>query len=456
MLPEWCVVGLDADSAVRMSSKTKPFVLSCDCVPAANTDTEYHVPRPLPPPPPTPALPPPPAQPLLAPPPPLPRALSEHSEGMQLPPPISFAGLESDSDAGLEPEPTPEPGPTPTLEPPQEVVPGRKRAALPQARPVTVTRVSIMVKQADDLRKDQVVLDTIELMRLILRRELPELSELPAVSYTVLPTAVDAGIVEMVGRAVTLYELEQKRGYDIKQYLMDHNCLDVGAAQRRYVESLASYIIFTYILGIGDRHLENVMLREDGALFHIDFGFILGEEPTKAVREGAQFRLCESQIAAMGGSDHKNYSYFVELCVKMFLCLRRHAAVVYTSLKTCDVALSPVDVQRHFDCRCGYTGASKLHGAAVDLMAMGDPSVTILDDNAARQMLIDALKEAEHAGNYYKINDMIHALAKQRGLSDSLSAGIESLNGWGRSFVDAIRRQVGEEGAGAVVRAAGL
>jgi hypothetical protein len=29
-----------------------------------------------------------------------------------------------------------------------------------------------------------------------------------------------------------------------------------------------------------------------------------GEEPTKAVREGSEFRLCTSQIAAMGGASH--------------------------------------------------------------------------------------------------------------------------------------------------------
>jgi phosphatidylinositol 3-kinase len=44
-------------------------------------------------------------------------------------------------------------------------------------------------------------------------------------------------------------------------------------------------------LGVGDRHLENLMLVENGKILHIDFGFIMGKEPP--AKRGPPIKLCE-------------------------------------------------------------------------------------------------------------------------------------------------------------------
>lgn len=47
-----------------------------------------------------------------------------------------------------------------------------------------------------------------------------------------------------------------------------------------YLDSCAGYAVVTYLLAVGDRHLENLLIDEAGHLFHVDFGFIFGKNPT--------------------------------------------------------------------------------------------------------------------------------------------------------------------------------
>ena len=89
-----------------------------------------------------------------------------------------------------------------------------------------------------------------------------------------------------------------------------------------YINSCAGYCVVTFLLGIGDRHLENLMIDKNGRLFHIDFGYILGRDPKPLP---PPIKLCKEMVDCMGGKGSKNYLEFQQKCVNAYWVLREKA-----------------------------------------------------------------------------------------------------------------------------------
>jgi phosphatidylinositol kinase/protein kinase (PI-3 family) len=100
--------------------------------------------------------------------------------------------------------------------------------------------------------------------------------------------------------------------------------------ETRFINSCAGYCVATYVLGIGDRHPSNIMLKEDGRLFHIDFGHFLGNFKSKfgVKRETSPFVFTPQFAAVFGGPDGERYEEFCQCCCDAYNCLRRENQLI--------------------------------------------------------------------------------------------------------------------------------
>lgn len=185
---------------------------------------------------------------------------------------------------------------------------------------------SLMYKVGDDLRQDQLVVQIISLMNELL---LNENLDLKLISYKILSTKNNEGAIQFIPNETMASILSTYHGilpYFKAHYPDDSQSLGVAAwVMDNFVKSCAGYCVITYILGVGDRHLDNLLIRSDGHFFHADFGYILGQDPTPFP---PVMKLSPQMIEAFGGADSANYDKFRRYCFVAYSILRRNAGLI--------------------------------------------------------------------------------------------------------------------------------
>ncbi|KAL1957706.1 hypothetical protein VTO42DRAFT_5549 [Malbranchea cinnamomea] len=185
----------------------------------------------------------------------------------------------------------------------------------------------VIFKVGDDLRQDQLVIQIISLMDRLLQKENLDLKLTP---YRILATGATAGAVQFIP-STSLSAATAKYKGSLLAYLKANNPDEsepLGVrkeAMDTYIKSCAGYCVITYLLGVGDRHLENLLLAPDGHFFHADFGFILGREPKPFA---PMMKLCKEMVEGMGGASSPNYLQFKQYCFTAYTTLRRSANLI--------------------------------------------------------------------------------------------------------------------------------
>lgn len=229
--------------------------------------------------------------------------------------------------------------------------------------------IYFIFKHGDDLRQDMLTLQMIRIMDRLWKQSGLDLRMNP---YGCISTGNRSGLIEVVLNADTIANIQKEKGvakvmacfergsllawlkgksfeiFNLSDPLLivlicvslDHNPTEsaLNSAIEEFSLSCAGYCVATYVLGIADRHSDNIMVKKNGQLFHIDFGHILGhfKEKFGIRRERVPFVLTHDfEYVITKGLMKKGsarFETFQNICEQAFLILRRHGSFIISLL----------------------------------------------------------------------------------------------------------------------------
>jgi len=196
---------------------------------------------------------------------------------------------------------------------------------------------SVIFKSGDDLRQDSL---TIQLLR-----EMDDLwkragKDSQMMIYSVLPTGRNQGLIEVVPNSKTNAKIQKEAAgasgaflkTPLARWLQSENQeeADYAEAVSKFIVSCAGYCVASYVLGLGDRHNDNIMITKSGQIFHIDFGHFLGNTMKFGGynRERAPFVLTPEYLHVMGGDKSETYQQFIEHSISVYQLLRKNYDII--------------------------------------------------------------------------------------------------------------------------------
>ena len=182
---------------------------------------------------------------------------------------------------------------------------------------------NILVKN-EDLRKDKLTMYISKWLSYICN------SNMILTTYNILPYTENYGWIEIIENAITLYDIKYKKNMTLQNYIMDLNPKEtIENLRNNFINTCVSSCVLCYILGVGDRHTENIIINKYGELVHIDFSYIMGEDPKNIEVE---MKITPDMLNMLGGKNSKHFIKFKKLCSYVYKIIRKRSSLWYILL----------------------------------------------------------------------------------------------------------------------------
>ncbi|KAH7732178.1 phosphatidylinositol 3-and 4-kinase [Aphelenchoides avenae] len=276
----------------------------------------------------------------------------------------------------------------------------------------------IIYKAGDDLRQDAIVLQLVRVMNNIwLEQQL----DLRMVTFRCLPTGNRKGLIELVPDCSTLREIQIASGVTgvirddvLNEWLLRRNPSEFQykAALANFRRSCAGWCVATYVLGIGDRHNDNILVTSSGHVFHIDFGKYMGDWQMAGgfKRDRVPFVLTQDMAYVINGGSQKtteHFQMFVDDCCKAFNLLRKNCSMIINIMRFLMV----------FPMSC-----SDIPGMNVEAFDFVESNLMLNLTDLEATMMFTRMVEDSLRSRFPRLNFVAHTLAQLKSSSGLLSA----------------------------------
>eukprot|EP01083_Nonionella_stella_P095720 268809_1 len=199
---------------------------------------------------------------------------------------------------------------------------------------------SFILKYGDDLRRDAAVLLMFQFMNHLWIENAHRYNnkQIAALTYKCFPLGPDYGVIELIPNCQTLKDITDKYVHQNKRN-KDQISDDV---MHNIIATCAGSYMAAYIMGIRDRHYDNVLVTDSGTIFHIDFGYMLGEKVSGI--DTSKFAIT-SDLAKLMGNKWKE---FVQISVQCWVILRENHQELLEFAKLAFSFIYPQEVVQEF------------------------------------------------------------------------------------------------------------